>query len=273
VITRILSTIALWALVIAAIHFGGAYGGLALLAVLSALAQFELQGLLEKSGLPPWRVPALALGTGIVLGAGLCPDGNSLWLAAAVGLMVGAFAAVQDAAALPRLAGSLFAVIYVPGLMQYYALIMRDFGAGIPQGGGVGLAVWVIAAAKFTDVGGYAVGRAIGRHKLAPSISPGKTWEGVAGGLAFAAGVGYAAAKYLPDWLPGWLTPERAALLAVPIGLAGIISDLSESALKRRAGVKDSGRRIPGIGGALDLADSLLLAAPTAYYLFHLVAR
>jgi phosphatidate cytidylyltransferase len=273
VITRILSTIALWALVIAAIHFGGAYGGLALLAGLCALAQYELHALLEKSGLPPWNMPALTLGIAIVLGAGLCPDGNTLWLAAALGLMLGAFTVVKDVAALPRLAGSVFAIIYVPGLLQFYALIMRDFGALIPQGGGVGLAVWVIAAAKFTDVGGYAVGRVVGRHKLAPSISPGKTWEGVVGGLVFAAGVGYAAAKYLPDWLPGWLTPAHAALLALPIGAVGIISDLSESALKRRAGVKDSGNRIPGIGGALDLADSLLLAAPTAYYLFHLTAK
>jgi phosphatidate cytidylyltransferase len=135
--------------------------------------------------------------------------------------------------------------------------------------------VWVALVAKFTDMGGYLVGRAVGRHKLAPTISPGKTWEGVAGGLVFAAGVAALAARYgaPAHFLPDWLRPGLAALLALPIAAASILSDLAESALKRRAGVKDSGRCIPGIGGALDLVDSLLLPAVTAYYLFGFAAR
>jgi phosphatidate cytidylyltransferase len=113
----------------------------------------------------------------------------------------------------------------------------------------------------------------IGRHKLAPSISPGKTWEGVGGGLLLAAVVAFLPVQFAPQYFPDWLTPLRAAGLAFPIGIAAIASDLSESAFKRRAGVKDSGNCIPGIGGALDLADSLLLAGPVAFYLFVLVQQ
>ena len=261
-IKRTLSTIALWAIVIGTVVYGGTTGSVLLLAVFSTLAQYELQDILGKSGLPPWPLATLVLGFAIVLQAGLnLACGVYLWPIAAVALTFGALACAHNPVAINRLAGSVLALAYVPFLMLFYAMIARN--------GGVGLAVWVIAVAKFTDVGGYLVGSMIGRHKLAPSISPGKTWEGVAGGLVLAMLVGAGIWKLAPDWLPHWLTLQRALWLPLPIGIAAILSDLSESAFKRRAGVKDSGRCIPGIGGALDLADSLLLSAPVAYYLFY----
>jgi phosphatidate cytidylyltransferase len=262
VIKRTLSTLALWAVVIGTVYCGGTVGSVFLLAVFSTLAQYELQDILGKSGLPPWPVATLALGFAIVLQAGLnLACGVYLWPIAAVALTFGALDCAKNPAAINRLAGSVLALAYVPFLLLYYAMIARNAG--------VGLAVWVIAVAKFTDVGGYLVGSMIGRHKLAPSISQGKTWEGVAGGLVLAMLVGAGIWKFFPGWLPGWLTLPRAFWLPLPIGIAAIVSDLSESAFKRRAGVKDSGRCIPGIGGALDLADSLLLSAPVAYYLFY----
>ena len=268
-IKRTLSTIALWAVVLGTVGYGGTVGSVVLLAVFSTLAQYELQGILGKSGLPPWPFAPLALGFAIVLQAGLKLDcGVFLWPLAAVALTLAALACAQNPAALNRLAGSVLAVAYIPGMMLFYAMIMREFGPNCAHGEGVGLAVWVIAVAKFTDVGGYLVGSMIGRHKLAPSISPGKTWEGVAGGLALAMLIGAGAWRLAPGWLPNWFTLNHALWLPLPIGIAAIASDLSESAFKRRAGMKDSGRCIPGIGGALDLADSLLLAAPVAYYLF-----
>ncbi len=271
-IKRTLSTMALWGVVIGTVCYGGTFGSVVLLAVFSTLAQYEFQGLLGRSGLPPWPHAPLALGFAIVLQAGLKLDcGIFLWPLAAVALTLGALASVQNPNAVNRLAGTLLAVAYIPGMMLFYAVIMREFGPTCARGEGVGLAVWVIAVAKFTDVGGYLVGSVIGRHKLAPSISPGKTWEGVAGGLALAMLIGVGAWKFAPGWLPQWFTFGRALWLPLPIGIAAIASDLSESAFKRRAGVKDSGRCIPGIGGALDLADSLLLAAPVAYYLFSSV--
>ncbi|AGY91974.1 hypothetical protein SPICUR_04985 [Spiribacter curvatus] len=113
-----------------------------------------------------------------------------------------------------------------------------------------------------SDIGGYFAGRRYGRHKLAPSISPGKTWEGVAGGLALAIALVVAlraiADGYYTD-LPGysWLIA-----VGIMVALLSVVGDLSESVLKRQAGRKDSGRLLPGHGGMLDRIDALLAAAP-----------
>jgi phosphatidate cytidylyltransferase len=103
---------------------------------------------------------------------------------------------------------------------------------------------------------------------MSPVISPKKTWEGAVGGVLTSAGIGAAIAFFASGTLPEELTPLVAAGIAVPLAIVTIVSDLIESVLKRRAGVKDSGNMIPGIGGALDLADSLLLTSPIAFILF-----
>jgi phosphatidate cytidylyltransferase len=109
-------------------------------------------------------------------------------------------------------------------------------------------------------------GSALGRHRLAPRISPGKTWEGLAGGLAGGVlGAVIVRGAALP-WMPAW----HAVALAVAVALAGTAGDLVESLLKRWAGVKDSGTLFPGHGGMLDRLDSLLFGAPVLYgYLLY----
>lgn len=113
-----------------------------------------------------------------------------------------------------------------------------------------------------SDTGAYYTGRALGRHKLAPNISPGKTWEGAAGGM-LASLLMAVVAHY-------WFFPElslRAALpLAAVMNLLGVVGDLTESALKRGAGAKDAAQILPGHGGFLDRLDSLLFNAPVIYY-------
>ncbi len=111
-----------------------------------------------------------------------------------------------------------------------------------------------------TDIGAYAAGRAIGGPRLAPRISPGKTWSGSAGGLLAGMAVGVVAARLLGIGIAGW----QAALLAGVIGCVGQAGDLLESLLKRRFEVKDSGHLIPGHGGLLDRLDAVLTAAPAA---------
>ncbi len=113
-----------------------------------------------------------------------------------------------------------------------------------------------------SDIGAYYVGRAFGKHKLAPTISPGKTWEGVAGGVAAALVLG-AVAHY---WFFRELPLKFALPLAAVMVLLGILGDLTESALKRGAGAKDAAKILPGHGGILDRLDSLLFNAPLLYY-------
>lgn len=115
------------------------------------------------------------------------------------------------------------------------------------------------------DTGAYYVGRALGKHKLAPAISPGKTWEGVAGGVV----AGLALATVAHFWFFKELPLKWALPLAAVMIVLGILGDLTESALKRGAGAKDAAKILPGHGGALDRLDSLLFNAPLIYYFAH----
>lgn len=134
---------------------------------------------------------------------------------------------------------------------------------------GTQLVLLFIATVKLGDVGAYFGGRAFGKHKMSPRISPGKTWEGFL--FSFVGAIGGA---YLFTWaltatcthppFAGWWQPLVWALVLGPLGVAG---DLAESAMKRDAAVKDSGALVPGFGGFLDILDALILAAPIAYLL------
>jgi phosphatidate cytidylyltransferase len=120
---------------------------------------------------------------------------------------------------------------------------------------------------KSSDIGAYTFGRLWGRHKLAPRVSPGKTWEGLGGAVVFAGIVSFALALVF-DIMGAWIAPVFGAIMAV----VGQLSDLSESMLKRDAQQKDSSNRVPGFGGILDVIDSPLFAAPCAYLFFSIVA-
>lgn len=166
-----------------------------------------------------------------------------------------------------NLALSTFAVLYAGGLMSFL-VALRLVGGG--QWGMVAL-VSLVAVVKLSDIGQYTAGRLFGRHKLAPVISPGKTWEGAIGGL-----VGALAGAWLTVWLVRELTTTDSfashtrsivalVVYAIVVAIVGILGDLAESLIKRDAGVKDSSSWLPGFGGVMDLLDSLLLAAPVAY--------
>lgn len=134
---------------------------------------------------------------------------------------------------------------------------------------GLSALLTMLAVVKLGDVGAYTIGRLIGRRKLVPKISPGKTIEGAVGHLAFAAGGAYLCLTALPAAVASWGIAAapigRALLVGLVLGAAGMLGDLAESLLKRDAGLKDSSRWLPGFGGVLDMIDSLLLAAPIAW--------
>ncbi len=127
----------------------------------------------------------------------------------------------------------------------------------------------ILLVVKSTDIGAYFGGRYLGKHKLIPWLSPGKTWEGLFCGLATAALVGLGCSLVWPHAL-STITWPKALIFGIVIGGVGQAGDLLESLMKRDAQVKDSGNIIPGFGGLLDVIDSPLLAAPAAYLLFSL---
>jgi phosphatidate cytidylyltransferase len=118
------------------------------------------------------------------------------------------------------------------------------------------LVLWMLLMVFGADIGAYAAGRAFGRVKLAPRVSPGKTWEGVFGGIAVATAIGAAGAFWF-----AWPL-ALCCLFAMAIGIVSVIGDLTESMFKRAAGLKDSGNLLPGHGGILDRIDSITAAAP-----------
>jgi phosphatidate cytidylyltransferase len=137
-----------------------------------------------------------------------------------------------------------------------------------PERGGPWVLMLLLTTVMMGDSAALFVGSAVGRHKMAPRISPGKTWEGLAGGLAGAIVGALIVRHFGLQWIPR----AQAVVLAVLVALAGMAGDLAESLLKRWAGVKDSGALFPGHGGMLDRLDSLLLGAPVLYY-YLLYAR
>jgi phosphatidate cytidylyltransferase len=164
-----------------------------------------------------------------------------------------------------QLAATILTFGYV-GLLLSFIVQLRAIE--LSRGGMVAL-VSLIAVVKMSDIGAYTVGRLIGRHKMTPVLSPGKTWEGALGGVVSAA---------LAAWLVFGLWVRNDSSLAasagptsawlvygVLVGIVGLLGDLAESLLKRDLGRKDSSAWMPGYGGVLDLLDSVLFAAPVAY--------
>jgi len=217
--------------------------GLACLAAMIEYTNLTLKGrsLLERGGVT-------LIGTGLFLALYLRSDHALAWVMCAllgVGVLMVPRASEFPAAA-QRLLAAGFGVFYVGGLLCALPLLHRDVGRA-----------WVLLAIALTfanDTGAYFVGRAVGKHKLAPAISPGKTWEGAFGGLAASLGIAFALrASVLPE-----LTWVDAILLGAPAAILGPTGDLLESLLKRSVGAKDSGRLLPGHGGMLDRVDALL---------------
>ncbi len=156
-----------------------------------------------------------------------------------------------------RLMATTVGIFYVGISFTFLAMLKRDHPGDI----GPHLIILVLASAWLSDTGGYFAGKALGRHKLYPAVSPNKTWEGSIGGLV-AVALGAAAIKtfLLPAF--SWVD---IMLLAIPSAVIGQVGDLCESLLKRSMGVKDSGALLPGHGGILDRVDAVLFIAPYVY--------
>ncbi len=150
--------------------------------------------------------------------------------------------------------------IYV-GFLLAHALMLR--GIDGPDDFGRNWLLFALLVTFATDTGALFTGLAIGRHKMAPSVSPGKTWEGAFGGFALAVGIALATGALIQLSVPIW----QRALMGMAVGVVAQVGDLTESRLKRAAGVKDTSGILPGHGGVLDRLDSIVFALPVVYYL------
>lgn len=286
-LSRIFSTVLLWAVIIGSLWLLGVHAAVALLTLLAALTLHEFYALTEKMGFRPFRKIGLTFsvlmtaapfylwvfGFDEEIVASLAPV---LLALAVVVLGVRILGERDNNNRIETLVASVLGLLYVPFMLHYLVrLLLLTYGGAPdifalfpPLDPGLVLCLWVVAVSKFCDVGALLTGLAIGRHKMAPNISPKKTWEGAVGGVLTSALLGAALSYFAGDWLPEKLTLLPAALIGAVLAVTTIVSDLIESAMKRRADIKDTGALIPGIGGAFDLTDSLILTAPVAYLIF-----
>lgn len=240
--------------------------------LVAPLLGWEFGRLLRAAGAKIPRCAAIAAVTAVAiavpLGAAVSPAAAALLpMAALLGVLAASIAAALAGAdeepasdsrticehALRGTAGVALAGLYAGGCLGGWLLLRQQEPAWVLAGG--------VLTVKSCDIGAYFLGRAFGRRRLAPRVSPGKSWEGLFGGVATASIVGALLAAWsgsaLPDSaVPVWLGIAIGAVL----GLAGQAGDLAESLLKRAGGVKDSSRLLPGLGGVFDVMDSLLPA-------------
>jgi phosphatidate cytidylyltransferase len=286
---RLITTVILWTVILAAMFSGDALvsdGIFILLIFVLALAGLtEFYGLAKKRGLANFKWCGLFGGALLMIGTFLELIGKigtqgsparvndfetGFIILFVLGLCVRQLASKSNASGITAIAVTLFGLMYVPWLLNFIQKI--NFFPGL-DGDGKYFVLYFILITKFSDMGAYAVGSLIGKHKMIPRISPGKTWEGFGGAIFLSTVSSLVFVHFLGDKMFGmnWI---HAIILGIVLSVTAVIGDLIESLFKREAGVKDSGSFFPGIGGILDLLDSLLFNAPIMYlYLRHILTH
>jgi phosphatidate cytidylyltransferase len=181
------------------------------------------------------------------------------------------FRPIGESTALRAIAYTVFGLFYIPWLFSFISKLIFLFPRAA-DGATTGqyYVLFLVMVTKFSDMGAYVFGSLFGRHPFAPHISPKKTWEGFFGAMALA----LLAATWLYAVIPDRLSALRfddVVILGVLLGIAAVVGDLAESVVKRSTHAKDSSRLLPGIGGTLDLIDSLLFTAPLMYFYLRFV--
>jgi phosphatidate cytidylyltransferase len=277
---RLTSTTILWTVVLVAMFSGNklisdfVFAGF--MVVLACVGLMEFYGLVEKRGLVCFKRWGIAAGILMMIATSLHCTGRlgpfqspalvndfetTILILFVLGLCVRQFISKSNPAGILAISTTLFGLMYVPWLLNFIQKI--NFFPGINENGKY-FVLYFILVTKFSDTGAYAIGSLIGKHKMIPRISPAKTWEGFGGAIIVATGASLAFSHFFADKMPG-MTPLHAVILGVILSSTAVVGDLIESLFKREAGVKDSGNFFPGIGGILDLLDSLLFNAPIMY--------
>jgi phosphatidate cytidylyltransferase len=282
---RLTSFVVLWTIVLTALFSSNRlvsdYVFLAIMVLLAVTGLAEFYGLAAQRGLVcfgRWGILGgvlLMVGTFLNLTGQLGTSGSparvndfetSFLILFVLGLCLRQFFSRSTTTGMAAISTTLFGLMYVPWLLNFIQKI--NF---FPRVEGHYYLLYFVLITKFSDSGAYVVGSLIGRHKLIPRISPGKTWEGVAGAILISTLASLLFVHFLGQKMAG-MNWTHAVILGVLLGACAVVGDLIESIFKREAGAKDSGRFFPGIGGILDLVDSLLFNAPIMYlYLRHVL--
>ena len=279
---RIISGCLLGAALVLAANFLGTFGILLLLVGVSSFAQLEFYGMLRRAGIPSFRVLGTVCGAALIAVTFFSAAGeegntaaayqwqNFVLIGSLIAVFVRQFPQKHNDRPLETIACTLLGIWYVPFLLNFFTHLVfaRGEGGSTLRVGETGrmLALYLVVIIKSGDIGAYFVGTFLGRHKLMPRISPGKTWEGFCGGIAFSV-LASCLFSLLGECHLGRIVfgYRHAILLGALLSVVGVVGDMFESLLKRAAGAKDSSSTIPGMGGLLDVVDSVLFGAPVLY--------
>ena len=279
---RLVSTLILWVLVLGTILSGYEQLFFITIAGIGLLGLWEYFEMLDRRGVPNFKLTALITAVVFLAGSVLTfrsygPEKSYdfeiavlvVFLLVVFGRQM--FRQTRDQNPLETMAYTLFGLLYIVWLFNFLTKIVYLAPRG-PSGETIGqyYVLYLLLVTKFSDMGAYLTGSVFGRHKLVPHISPHKSWEGLAGAVLFAVGGSFGLWYLIPDKLAVFGTGDLL-VLGVLLGLAAVIGDLAESIVKRSADAKDSGGLLPGIGGVLDLIDSLLFTAPILFFYMRLV--
>ena len=279
---RFFSTAVLWTLALWTIFSGYEPGFFVMLTLLAMVGLWENYTMLDKKRLPNFKIIGMICGALMSAGSFFymsqwgvthAQDFELLALIGCVLVVFGRqmFQKTRDLSPLETMAYTLFGLFYVPWMFLFVSkivyLLPRDAAGHVT---GHLYVLWLLVVTKFSDMGAYLTGSVIGKHPLVPHISPKKTWEGFFGALAFSTAGACGLVWLKPDWF-SFLSQTDAVILGLGLGFAAVIGDLAESIVKRSADVKDSGSLLPGIGGSLDLIDSILFTAPLMYFYLRFV--
>jgi phosphatidate cytidylyltransferase len=279
---RLASTLLMWALVLGTVLSGYEQMFFVTIAGIGLLGLWEYYEMLDRRGVPNFKLTALI--TAVVFFAGSFyafrsygPDKSYdfeiavmvVFLLVVFGRQM--FRRTRDQNPLETMAYTLFGLLWVVWLFNFLTKIVY-LAPRAPDGETTGqfYVLYLLLVTKFSDMGAYLSGSLFGRHKLVPHISPHKSWEGLIGAVLLAVGGSFGLWYLIPDQLSVF-TPTDLAVLGVLLGLGAVIGDLAESIVKRSADAKDSGGLLPGIGGVLDLIDSVLFTAPIMFFYMRLV--
>lgn len=250
------SSAAVLAVLFLGVAFVNKWALVVFVSIVVLIAMLEVDAALRTADLRPASAVLLVGGVAMLVATfAYGPAGQLAGLAATVlGVVLWSLADPADAAPLRSAGGAVMISLWVPFLASFLALLLR-------RDGGEWYVVITVVLTSVGDIAAYGVGSQLGRHKLAPAVSPGKSWEGFAGSVIttmIVAGVG---APLIIDEL----SVGRAAALGALVALVGTIGDLAESAVKRSLGIKDLGRLLPGHGGIMDRIDAILFTLPVAH--------
>lgn len=234
------------------------------LTTMIAMALYEFYTLVERKGIPLFKISGISIGIVVPVSIFFAFEPTKGWelffiIAVVLTILILQFTRRESSQSIVGVSTTIFGILYISWTFSFVMKLRLITDGYLPSGSY--LVAFLLLVTKAGDIGAYIIGTSFGKHSLIPRISPKKSVEGAIGGLIFSVTSAYLSKYYLPT-----IPVPHLIFLGCLLGVLAQVGDLSESLIKRDCQVKDTSNLIPGLGGVLDLIDSILFAAPALYF-------